>query len=237
MDKKHIVKNAIIMAAGFGSRLRPITEEIPKPLIDVNGKIMIENIIESLLKNNIKDIKIVVGYKKEKFLYLKEKYECVELIENKYFETCNNISSLYVARKYLGDTIILDGDQIIYDDSILNPVFYKSSYCCSWSDNKTDEWLITINDKNDVIKCSRQGGSKGWQLYSISFWTKEDSVNLQQCVEDAFENKKEKDIYWDDLAMFLYSDKFKLGIRKIKKGQVVEIDNLHELKELDKKYI
>lgn len=69
--KMHKVKKAIIMAAGFGSRLQPLTLTTPKPLIKVNGVRMIESVITGLEANGITEIYIVVGYLKEKFLFLK----------------------------------------------------------------------------------------------------------------------------------------------------------------------
>ena len=122
------VKRAIIMAAGYGNRMLPITHTIPKPLIKVNGISMIETIIQALLKNEIEEIYIVVGYLKEQFKMLTKKYPMVSLIENPYFESCNNISSLYVAREHLEEAMILDGDQIIYNKDILSPNFHCSGY-------------------------------------------------------------------------------------------------------------
>ena len=107
------VNKAIIMAAGFGKRMRPITLTTPKPLIKVNGKIIIETIIDALKTNGIEEIYIVVGYLKEQFKYLESIYKNVKLIENKYYDTCNNISSLYVAREHIPNSIIIDGDQIV----------------------------------------------------------------------------------------------------------------------------
>lgn len=104
------VRRAIIMAAGYGNRMLPITRNIPKPLIKVNGTAMIETIIRALLANNIEEIYIVVGYLKEQFKSLAEKYPMISLIENPYFDSCNNISSLYAAREYLEEAMILDGD-------------------------------------------------------------------------------------------------------------------------------
>ena len=122
----HHVKRAIIMAAGKGERLLPLTNKTPKPLIEVNGRRMIETVIEALRENGISEIYIVVGYLKEQFGYLVEKYPGIRLIENPYYETSNNISSLYAARDHLEECIILDGDQIIYDPSILGPDFVRS---------------------------------------------------------------------------------------------------------------
>ena len=79
------------MAAGYGNRMLPITHTIPKPLIKVNGISMIETIIQALLKNEIEEIYIVVGYLKEQFKMLTKKYPMVSLIENPYFESCNDI--------------------------------------------------------------------------------------------------------------------------------------------------
>ena len=153
------VKRAIIMAAGYGTRLRPITLSTPKPLIKVNGIRMIESVIEALLKNNIREIYIVTGYLAEKFDFLEEKYPEVTLIYNPYYSKYNNISSLYVARDHLKDVIILDGDQIIKNDKILDPNFEKSGYNCVWSEGYTDEWLLKV-EKNTIVSCSRNGGKQ-----------------------------------------------------------------------------
>lgn len=161
------VDKAIIMAAGIGKRMRPVTLHTPKPLVRVNGIRMIDTVIQGLHANGISEIYIVVGYKKEQFYCLQDEYSGISLIENPHYDTCNNISSLYYARNHIENAMILDGDQFILNNHILSPEFSRSGYNAVWTDKPTDEWLMTV--ENDIVThCSRTGGKQGWQLYSIS---------------------------------------------------------------------
>ena len=229
----HIVKRAIIMAAGEGQRMRPLTLKTPKPLISVNGVRMIESVITALHANGINEIYIVVGYLKEQFVSLESEFG-VKLIENPLYDTCNNISSLYVAREHLSDCIILDGDQIIYNPEILDPHFTLSGYNAVWCEGETDEWLMSV-ENNVVTGCSRIGGSHGWQLFSISRWSDSDGKKLRKHLEEEFECGNTQ-IYWDDVAMFCHFEDFKLGIREMKREDIVEIDSLEELINIDSNY-
>jgi len=229
------VERAIIMAAGLGNRMRPITLTTPKPLVRVNGVRMIDTVINGLHQNGIHEIYVVVGYLKEQFKELEQEYPDVRLIENPYYDTCNNISSLYVAREHIENAIILDGDQIIYNAAILSPEFERSGYNSVWTDDETDEWLQTVKG-GIVTACSRIGGKGGWQLYSISRWTAEDGRKLKHFLEVEFEEKKNRQIYWDDVAMFCHPEEFELGIRPMSASDIIEVDNLSELIALDESY-
>ena len=116
---EHKVDNAIIMAAGFGSRFVPLTFENPKGLVEVFGERMIERLILQLHNAGITDITIVVGYLKEKFEYLIDKYN-VTLIYNSEYRTKNNLSTLYLVKDKLKNTYILSSDNWIRDN-----IFHK----------------------------------------------------------------------------------------------------------------
>ena len=223
------------MAAGVGERMKPITDETPKPLIKVNGTRMIDSVIDALHNNGITEIYIVIGHLKDKFDVLNEKYNDLIFIDNPYYKTSNNISSLYMARNHIKNSIILDGDQIIYDESILKPEFDLSGYNAVWTEEETKEWLMTV--ENGIVKnCNRTGGNKGWQLYSISRWNSSDGGKLKRYLEIEFEENKNTKIYWDDIPMFCYPQEFELGITKMNKGDVVEIDSVEELIQIDNSY-
>jgi len=228
------IKRAIILAAGKGERLHPLTMETPKPLIKVNGIRMIESIISALRQNGIPEIYIVVGYQKEKFQWLTETYPGVNLIENPYYETCNNISSLYVTRYYLQDAIVMDGDQLIYDPDVLNSEFDRSGYNAAWCEGETKEWLLDV-EGGVIQSCSRTGGTHGYQIYSISRWSKEDGKRLSEHIVYEFE-RGNTSIYWDDVPLFCYPNEYRLGIREMKHGAVAEIDSLEELAAIDHSY-
>ena len=106
------VDNAIILAAGTASRFAPLSLERPKALIEVRGEVLIERQIRQLREAGISEIVIVVGYRKEDFSYLTEKYGVI-LVENPDYLTRNNNSSIFAARKYLKNSYICSSDNFV----------------------------------------------------------------------------------------------------------------------------
>ena len=229
------VERAVIMAAGRGERMMPVTESVPKPLIRVNGKVLIEKLIDNLRFNGIDEIHIVTGYKSERFEYLKEGYG-VDLIYNPLWNCGNNILSLFQARDHLENAMILDGDQIINNPRILCPYFERSGYNAVFTESYTNEWLLTV--ENGIIKsCSRTGGINGWQLFSISRWDQQTAKKLKKHLEFEVLNNHNTQLYWDDIAIFSHPDDFELGIYRMDPGDCVEIDTFKELCAVDNSYL
>ena len=179
---------------------------------------------------------MVVGHLKEAFASLPAENPGLTLIENPDYLTCNNISSLYYAREHLEDVVILDGDQLIRNPAILNPEFEHSGYCCIWRDGPTEEWVLT-RDRDEIgTDCSRTGADHGWELHSVSFWAKEDGNRLRCQLEEEYIEKKNTDIYWDDVALFCHPEDYRLGIRPISEESLQEIDSVEELRAIDPTY-
>lgn len=223
------------MAAGEGRRMLPVTLHTPKPLVRVNGVRMIDSVIKALRQNKIQEIYIVVGYLKEQFAVLEQEYPEITLIENPDYKSCNNISSLYAAREHLEEAMILDGDQLIFEPAVLHREFERSGYNCIWTSEPTKEWLLSLRN-GIVCGCSRNGGREGWQLYSVSRWTKQDGKKLKKYLEQEFVVNGNKQLYWDDVALFCHPEEFQLGITEMKRGDIVEIDDLEELAAIDCNY-
>lgn len=140
-----------------------------------------------------------------------------------------------MARDFIGGAIILDADQMIYNENVLKKTFKLSGYNCVWMERETKEWMLT--EKNGMVThCNKEGGKGGWQLYSISRWTVEDGERLKEHIETEFEERKNTQIYWDDIALFCYPEAYRLGICEMKTGDVVEIDDIKELAVIDKYY-
>lgn len=225
--------NAIIIAAGTGSRLRPLTYEIPKSLINIFGKPMLERNIEYLIENGVKEIVIVVGYLKEKFEYLEKKYNGVKLIFNDKFSEYNNIYSFYLARNYLKDSYVIEGD-IFITDNVFEKNITDSKYFSKKLDYRNEEWQLIL--KNNKVENIEIGGENNYIMSGISFFKKEDTQLLKELVEEYVKDEyKLKNYYWDHIVKENI-EKFDIEIRALNSDEIYEIDNLEELKALDSSY-
>lgn len=230
----HRVDNAIIMAAGFGSRFVPMTYTTPKGLLDVHGEVMVERQIKQLHEAGIKDITIVVGYLKESFSYLKDKYG-VKLIENPEYSVKNNISTLYYAKEEMKNTYLLTSD-IFMTKNIYREFEYNSFYASEFFEEATDEWALEIDQNNLITHVNDKGGAKTWTMYGPAFFTKEFSDRLMSLIMEVYDKEESAQWYWEDVYM-RNMDKLNLYIRKYPKGTILEFESLEELRAYDESYL
>lgn len=227
------VKRAIILAAGFGSRLAPVTLDTPKPLVSVNGKRIIDTLIDSLLDKGIDDIYIVRGYKKEKFDILLEKYPMLHFVDNELFNVTNNISSLMKAVNLIDRCYICEADLLISNQDLIRKYEYCTNYL-GCKVNETDDWCFM--KKGKYISQYQTGGEDCYLAYGISYWTEEDSTKLRTDLPKVFNSRGGKELFWDFVALKHYNKKYKIEIRECGKFDIVEIDNFSELVALDSSY-
>jgi len=112
INKKNI--KALIIAAGLGSRLKEHTENLPKCMLDFGGKTLLQRQLEAYNKNNIKDISIIRGYKKEKINYKGLRY-----FENKDYKNNNILNSIFYAEKIINGNIIISYSDILFDPTVV----------------------------------------------------------------------------------------------------------------------
>lgn len=227
------IKRAIFLAAGEGRRLRPVTLEMPKPLIKVHGKRMIDRSLEALNEYGIDEIYLVVGYKKEKFEEIYGNDPRIHFIENPDYQKGNNISSLYWARNYLPGAFVLEADLIIKDAAILNPEIEKSGYLASWMDYTT-EWVLTVQ-AGRIINYETAAAGPGYRLWGVSVWNQRDGKRLAEDIAREYEAGN-WGIFWDEVALNRCRETYDLGIREICSDVILEIDTFKELVTADNSY-
>lgn len=229
----HRVKKAIFLAAGFGSRMVPITLNTPKPLVLVHGKRIIDTLLDAVLDAGIEDITIVRGYLGEQFDVLLKKYPMIKFIENPGYNEANNISSAYLIKDMMANAYVLESDLLLYNKEIIRKYEYSSNYLALKVD-RTDDWCFTT--KKGVITKVSVGGEDCHQMVGISYWNKEDAENMSVDVEKVYNMPGGKEKYWDEVALRECIDHYKILVKEVQKGDIIEIDTFKELKQIDPIY-
>ena len=219
----HHPKQAVILAAGFGMRMVPINTEEPKGLLEIHSEPLIERLIKQLHAKNINKIKIVVGFMKEHYEYLIDKYD-VQLIVNPHYHDWNNIYSLYLAKEYLEDSYILPCD-IWLKNNQFSSVEDQSWYMFSDQTSQPSEWQIT---NRGTVKYA---GSNGNKMVGIAYLDTQTGQKIRSLLTQRVQAKSRLDEFWESLL--IQQGHFMLNSYLIKQDQYSEVNSYEELRDLD----
>ena len=210
-------KSAVILAAGQGIRMIPINNNVPKAMLEINDEILIERLIRQLIEAHINDITIVVGFMKEEFDYLIDKYN-VKLVVNREYQEKNNLHSLNLVKDKISNTYIIPGDLYFYENPFLNNEI-QSWYMLENRISKHSN--VTCNNKNEIVKVKDDG---------LTFINQHDSLYLKErleCLDDGMHDS----CFWEETLyqknkMFIYG-------KIVDTNYVDEINTYEELRNVD----
>ena len=228
-------KRAVFIAAGFGTRLLPITFNTPKPLVRVHGVRIIDRLIDACLEAGINEIIIVRGYLGELFDQLLYKYPMIKFLENPVYNEANNISSSLVARYMLSNAYVFEADLLISNPKIIKKYHYTSDFLAIKKE-RSDDWCFKVKD--GIIMEEKVGGEGDdiWQMVGISYWNEVDGHKLSQDIQDVYMSPGGKERYWEQVPLVYKKEHYQVEIQECFDEDIVEIDTFKELKAIDKTY-
>lgn len=228
-------KNAIILAAGKSSKFAPFTYEKPKGLFRVKGEILIERQIEQLLEAGISEIYLVVGYMKEKFFYLEQKYG-VKILVNNQFGSKGNLYSLYIAKDYLNNTYICCADHYFKSNPFNDNNPLNQSYrACTYQNGKFREFAVSVSDA-DVITSMAVGGSDSYAMVGHAYINMGFSSKLKKFMETEIDDFGVASMFWEEFYA-RHIRKLTFYKKEFEYGQIMEFENIDDLRMFDSEFL
>ena len=228
------VKRAVFLAAGFGTRMVPVTFNTPKPLVRVHGARMIDTLLDAVVAAGIPEIIIVRGYLGEQFDQLLYKYPMIKFMENPIYNEANNISSALVARYFFQNAYVLEADLVLSNPKLIRKYEFSSNFM-GIPVEVSDDWCL-YTDKNGIITSQCVGGRNCYQMVGISYWSAEAGAKLANDIEEVYRSPGGKERYWEQVALLYKKENYRVEIRECTQQDVVEIDSFSELKRIDPLY-
>lgn len=233
MLEPYRVKRAVFMAAGFGSRMVPITLNTPKPLVRVKGKRIIDSLLNAVIAADISEIYIVRGYLGEQFDQLLNKYPMIKFIDNPMYNEANNIGSVWCAGDLISNSYILEGDLLLYNPKLIRKYQYSSNYLAIPME-RSEDWCCYLKD--GIIDKIGIGGMNCYQIVGISYWTEEDGKKLARHIKEVWQSPGGKECYLEQVPFGFRAGEYAVTVRECSLADVIEIDTFSELKAIDKTY-
>ncbi len=232
--------NAIILAAGKSNRFAPFTYERPKGLFRVKGEILIERQINQLIEAGVKEIYIVVGYMKEKFFYLEQKYPMVHLLINNMFGAKGNLYSLYVAKDYIHNSYVSYADYYFsknpfLEDQDVCKLEKKSYHACIYREGKFNEFSCTKSDAN-VITHVDLGGRDQMAMVGHAYFNENFSARFVDFLDKEINEFRVNSLFWEEYFE-RHIKELTLYARPLNKGEFFEFNSIDDLCQFDSDFL
>ena len=227
------VDNAVILAAGMSSRFAPISYERPKGTLRVRGEILIERQIRQLQEVGITDITVVVGYKKEYFFNLVEKFG-VTIVVNPEYMTRNNNGSLWLVLDRLANTYICSSDDYFTTNPFESHV-YKAYYSAEYVEGPTNEWCITTGGGGRITG-AKVGGADAWTMLGHVYFDRAFSSRFREILRAVYHLPETSGKLWESIYLD-HAKELDMVIRKYPAGVIYEFDSVDELRSFDPKFM
>lgn len=227
------VKRAVFLAAGFGSRMSPVTLKTPKPLVLVNGVRIIDTLLDAVLAAGVKEIYIIRGYLGEQFDQLLYKYPMIQFIDNLLYNKAGAISSVLCAGERISAAYMMESDLLLKNPALITPYQYESNYL-GIKVERTDDYYFKL--RNGYINEVGVGGTDCYQTVGITYWTKQDGLRLARDVAEEFDKPGGRERTCGEITQVLHAGEYNIGARECSFDDVVEIDTFNELKAIDPTY-
>ena len=218
-------KKAVILAAGFGMRMVPITTEIPKGLLEVRGEVLIERMIRHLHEVGITDIQVVVGFMKERYEYLIDEFN-VQLVVNSEYQIKNNLHSLSKVKSSLDKTYIVPCD--IWAEE--NPFSDFEPY--SWymvSDETSVESTVRVNRKRELVMVDED--EEGNQMIGLCYVMGQEAKAVQEKLQEFSKKPSYDHEFWE--CTLQDKNKWMIPSKVVDSKQYIEINTYEQLREID----
>ena len=226
---------AILMAAGLGSRMRPLTDTIAKPLVKVNGTPLIETVIAALEKRGVAEIYVVTGYKAEQFVTLAEMHPNVYLVHNAEYATKNNINSVAVVADKMAssDCFVCEADLFLPRADVLCRELPRSGYFGKMVAGFSNDWVFDT-DVNGRITRVGKGGTDTYNMVGISYFHQVDARKIAAAIVEDVKKPDNANLFWDEVVdRLVKSGELDLVVHPVSPDDIVECDTVEDLRKLE----